>query len=1121
MRHSGKGPVPLLLTSKLKPALAGFMLLGACMCLTLDALAADTFRPMRFDHLNADDGLSQNSVISIAQDQTGFMWFATENGLNRYDGVSFKVFRRDRSNGAAFNNDFVTSLAVDNKGSVWVGTDGGGLVRWDSRSQSFTDFRNEPGKDNSLPGNHVSALLHAQDGTIWIGTLRAGLARLNPANGMITRYSHEPLNEMSLTSGAVKAIYQDETGRIWVGTDAGLNLMSDQGTSFRRFEHKPDDAHSLSDNRVRTITQDDSGELWVGTRGGLNRLNMRTGQFVRFLNDKADDASLSHNRVRAVFEDSAGRLWVGTAAGLNLYDSDTESFTRYVADTSVPGSLADDNVLAIFEDRSGVLWVGTGAGGVSKWNPRSWSFGHFNAIINGAQRLSSSNISSFAQDDSGRLWIGTFGGGLNLLDRSDGSVTTFKHQRDNLQTIGGDRVMALLYDSGSLWVGTMTAGLTRLNTETGEVSIYRHDPDDVASLGANGIMSLFKDAGGNIWVGTFGGGVSLYDRTENAFVRFGHDPRLPDSLSSPRATSFAQGPGGKVWVGTDGGGLNLLDPETGKVLRFQHDQNSASSISANTVYSLFTDRAGDLWIGTRAGLDHLRVSTLASGSPQITHISQADGLANDVIYGIQPDNEGRLWISTNYGLSRIDPATLAIRNFHRGHGLQGEEFNFGAHYRGRDGELFFGGANGFNAFKPEELRTNQVPPPLALVSISKFNAPLDTSEPYEFMSALALDHRDSVIGFEVAALDYTAPEQNRYAYKLEGFDEGWVSLGNVNRITYTNLDAGNYTLRVKAANSDGVWNESGIALSLVKRAAPWATGWAYLAYLLVAFSVAYYFWRDYQRKREMEKDYMLRLEVEVHERTQQLAERNEDLERVNKKLEEASLTDPLTGLRNRRFLFEEVSKDVELMRRDYLDDDPPSSGRRVEDRAGKRSPGQDMAFMMLDLDHFKPINDRCGHVAGDRILVQVRDALTKVCRNSDFIIRWGGDEFLIVGRHANRDEIEAMAERIRSQIAQTVFALGDGQVARTTCSIGYACYPFIRSQPDLLSWQQILGLADSAMYDAKASRNAWTGYMSTPSSSEVDNVFKAVREAPAELADQGQLEIRRGTAPGAASCASA
>jgi diguanylate cyclase (GGDEF)-like protein len=334
---------------------------------------------------------------------------------------------------------------------------------------------------------------------------------------------------------------------------------------------------------------------------------------------------------------------------------------------------------------------------------------------------------------------------------------------------------------------------------------------------------------------------------------------------------------------------------------------------------------------------------------------------------------------------------------------------------------------------------------------------------------------------------------------LEGFDSDWIEAGRQRRVTYTNLDRGDYVFRVKAANSDGVWNTDGIALPITVQPAPWETWWARLGYVAIGMSIGFAVLLAHRRKRAREAEYTRRLEREVRERTLELEERNTELISANDQLQEASLTDALTGLRNRRFLFEEVAKDVDLVRRIHED----------VRRGTKREDVADLVFIMVDLDHFKPINDTCGHAAGDEMLLQVRDALVQACRSSDYVIRWGGDEFLIVGRHSNYGESEALAERIRTRIEGKVFGLGNGQVAHTTCSIGYACYPFLQEQPDLLSWEQVLGLADRAMYEAKTTRNACVGFRATLTSSRCERLYQQIQQDPQAVARGAYLEIRQ------------
>ena len=328
-----------------------------------------------------------------------------------------------------------------------------------------------------------------------------------------------------------------------------------------------------------------------------------------------------------------------------------------------------------------------------------------------------------------------------------------------------------------------------------------------------------------------------------------------------------------------------------------------------------------------------------------------------------------------------------------------------------------------------------------------------------------------------------------------------MDLGQRRLVTYTNLAKGDYVLRVKAANSDAVWNETGPAIALSVAPAPWETWWAYLLYSLTGTLVLVGVWAAQQRKLKQEAQYSSRLEQEVRERTQDIADRNEELENLNERLQQASLTDPLTGLRNRRFLFEEAPKDIQMVRRAH------------ERRSQDGEPADDLVFIMVDLDHFKPVNDSCGHDAGDKMLLQVRDALLNACRSSDVVIRWGGDEFLVIGRQTKAGDAETLAERIRSRVAQQVFALGDGQVARTTASIGYACYPFIHAQPDAMTWEQVLSLADAAMYRAKESRNAWVGFCATDVSENAEDLYQTAKQNADELVERGELEIKASLPP--------
>jgi diguanylate cyclase (GGDEF)-like protein len=629
--------------------------------------------------------------------------------------------------------------------------------------------------------------------------------------------------------------------------------------------------------------------------------------------------------------------------------------------------------------------------------------------------------------------------------------------------------MSVLLDSEDmLWVGTMTGGLNRINTDTASNTVFLHDANDPTSLSANGIMALLEDSTGDIWAGTFGGGISRFDRGAGHFVHYAADPSNVEALTSSRVTSFAEDQLGNIWVGTDAGGLNLIDSESGKFHNFRYDEDEPRSLADDTVYALHVDVDGTVWVGTRGGgLSRVVGDSSNPDLVEFTHVTQKDGLANDVVYGIQSDASGELWLSTNYGISRLDQTTGTISNLHRRDGLQSEEFNFGAHHRSADGTMFFGGPNGFNEFEPEQLLSSSVIPPVILTGFFKGNDSARSDIPFDTEEGIDLSYQDDNVSFEFAALDFASPGDNLYKYKLDGRDSDWIALGNHRRITYTDLDKGDYLLRVKAANSDGVWNDVGISLPIRVSPAPWETWWAYLGYAAMAAQLAFLMWSLHARKVRREEEYSYRLEQEVKIRTEELAERNNELNELNVTLQESSLSDPLTGLRNRRFVFEEVSRDLATISRKYTDE-----------REGRNSQNaSDLVFMMIDLDNFKPINDTYGHAAGDKILLDIRDVLLSTCRRSDFVVRWGGDEFVVIAKQSQPGESEALAERIRREIESREFSLPDGQFVRTTCSIGFTAFPLFRGQAENGDLDQVINLADNLMYEAKNQRNAWVGML--------------------------------------------
>jgi signal transduction histidine kinase/ligand-binding sensor domain-containing protein/CheY-like chemotaxis protein len=829
-------------------------------------------RPMYFEHLTMRDGLSQSTVMSVLQDSQGYLWLGTESGLDRYDGYSIREYRRERGNAHGLANDYIWSIVEDRNTDLWLATWGGGVARWDRKSDRFERFRHDPRDPASLSSDLVRMVLIDPSGSLWAAT-DEGLDVLDPRTHRARHFRHREGDARTLSSDHVFALYQDARGRLWVGTDAGLNRYEPATNDFVSIDLQGAAGGSIPAVRVRGIGADRSGTLWIGTFDtGLFRFDPASGRITHFTHDPQDRSSLAGNRVIAILEDDARRLWVATSGGLNLFDRGSEGFVRYGRDADNPQSLRDSDIMALYQDRGGVLWVGTRAGGASHWNPRSWALGHYLSPL-----TRNVNVNAFAENGAGKVWVGTSRGVVEV------DMSTRHEQRPVLgpgkSPLPDERVMALLHDrEGTLWIGTMAGGLARADLEGGRVRVFRHSEADPTSLPADGVMSLYQDRSGTLWVGSFGGGLARFEPSTNSFVRYPFGRDDSSGLSIGQVSAIVEDRRGNLWIGTIGGGLNLLDRRTGRFHHFRRREGDPATLSDDTIYALHADARGELWVGTAgAGLDHVIGS---SEDPAAVRFESPRGLAEmrgQVVYGIESDAAGRLWLATNNGLVRFDPRTQAMKVFHEAHGLQGEDFNFNSHFRGRDGTIYFGGNNGFNAFAPDAEPAAAPAPRVVLTSAKVLDRTLAADELPAPGRPLELAHSDKLVTFAFSALDFTSPENNRYRYRLEGFDTGWNNVGGQHSATYTNLDAGDYTFRVRAANADGVWNEEGLAIPLHVSPAPWNTTLARALYAAVALLVMGYLWLYYRRRRERELRYSRELERTVRTRTRELEERNDQL----------------------------------------------------------------------------------------------------------------------------------------------------------------------------------------------------------------------------------------------------
>ncbi|MGH7492644.1 MAG: two-component regulator propeller domain-containing protein [bacterium] len=811
---------------------------------------------MKFEHLSLEQGLSQSVVTCIAQDRQGFMWFGTMDGLNKYDGYEFRVYKHDPLDSNSISHNHITALYEDASGTLWIGTREG-LHRFDRIREKFIRYQHDSNNAHSLSHNAVTALMADKNqNRLWVGTAGGGLNLLDTQTGRITAFKNELQNPGSLPGDHVQALSVDRTGELWVGTWSGLakmELLSADGraASFTCFKHDPANPKSLSSNVIWSIHEDSrhAGTLWITTfGGGINRFDPTTGQFKVYRRQANTAFSLSYDVVRPICEDREGTLWFGTGDGLNRYDRAHDHFHHDKHVASDPKSLSANDVWSIYEDASGTMWVGTYGGGLNKFSRAGSKFEHYYHDPNDPRSLGHNMVMAVTEDQAGSLWIGTGGGGLYQVveasgEEGDEHAIQFKryaHDPANSSSLSNDGVAAICpghyHGQPALWVGT-GEGLHRMTTE-GRFVRYQYDAKNPYSLGGSGVSAIFESPlTGTLWVGTGAGGLSRFveqlDGTngdhaagKEGFIRYRRDPANPNSLSNNAIHALAESRWQDqllLWIGT-ANGLNRLNQATGEIEQYRRHPKDSLSLSNDQVFAIYADpdSAGRvLWIGTAGG----GLNLFDVAHERFTVFTEKEGLPNGVIYGILGDDRGHLWLSTNNGLSRFSKASRQFRNYSIADGLQSNEFNQGACFRNNRGEMFFGGIHGFNRFHPDRVQDNPHVPPVVLTSFKKLDreARLDTA--ISASTQIKLSHRDYFVAFAFAALDYAHPEKNQYAYKLEGFDEDWIYCGARRYAIYTNLGGGRYRFRVKGANSDGVWNDEGIAIAVLVTPPFWKTWW--------------------------------------------------------------------------------------------------------------------------------------------------------------------------------------------------------------------------------------------------------------------------------------------------------
>ncbi len=790
----------------------------------------------RFDRLSVEDGLSHNQVLCIHQDRRGFVWFGTFVGLNRYDGYTFKIYRNNPSDDNSLSQNTVEAIYEDVDGFFWIGTRGGGLERFDPATETFVHFRHDPQDSNSLGNDFVKTVCESTDGTLWIGT-KGGMSRMDPETKKFNNFAPRASDPYTLSHSYVKKILAGENGTLWIATGGGglCRLSADNRDSgkLQRFMHCPEDPFSLNSDFVSSLCLDRSGILWVGTYGGVGRYDPDGACFRRLQKTPGHKGSLAGNTVNVVYEDRAGSLWIGTKGqGLDRLEIATGTVRHYHPFDDVSGGAGSYPILSIFQDQSGILWFGTDGYGVLKLSPRHKAFMSFSQVPGDSQSLAINSIRALHEDFDGAVWVGGYFG----LDRIDLRTSRCVHfGKPPLNPC----VYSLLEDpldaKRILWVGSEGSGLFKFDRLQGMLIPYGDSRGLTDTLEGNYVLSLHADESGLFWIGTEQG-LNRYDPATGKCCSFGHDDQTPHSLIRRPVQTIYEDRKGCLWFGTDQQGLYRLtneDRRAGRFTQLRHDPDDPNTLGSDNVLCMTEDHDGNVWVGLfDGGLNRLVMSTLnrtLQDGPMIENVvryTMAEGLPENTVLGIIEDDAGFLWLSTTKGLSRFNPESETFRNYDVTDGLPGNVFNAGAHHKGRSGLLYFGGNKGFVAFHPDSLRDNPHIPPVVITSFQKFNEEARLDTVISEIGELRLSHKDYVISFEFAALDFMAPAKNRYSYILEGFDKEWNNTDARKRFaTYTNLHPGKYVFRVKGSNNDGLWNEEGTSLAVIVAPPFWGTLW--------------------------------------------------------------------------------------------------------------------------------------------------------------------------------------------------------------------------------------------------------------------------------------------------------
>lgn len=833
--------------------------------MTIPAIAQDQ---VIFTTINSANGLSSNSLNAILKDRYGLMWFATDDGLNKFDGNGFTVYRHHYGDSTSLPSNEIVTIHEDSSGNMWLGTSGGGLSLYDRKKDRFINFPYGTG-ENAINNNVILSLCSDANNNLWVGSY-GGINLLNIKTRKISRftpYGNEPFTRITLS------LFQDSKHVIWIGTTEGLYSYDPATKKTTWFTHDEANGHSLDANIVQAIREDNKGRLWIGTSRGLSMLTRGSNRFDNYRHNSNSVNTISKGEINSIEVDDAGRLWIGSNGGLDIFDVESGKISSISYNQRNVQGLPDRNVMAVYNDHQGIFWIGTFQGGVCKFDKNLNLFNLVRSRPFDADGLPAPITSAFEKGIDEKIFIGTEHGGICQFDPKKNTFKQF-----NIPSLAnpgeGLVVLALKFTRNKdLLIGTFGDGVIRLNPVTGS---YERLSSLIGPDFTN-VYAIAEDRDQNIWLGSNGNGIMILNSSYKVIERYDPNPMKTGADKLPingYIRDFLPDRNGNMWIATHGGGIAMMNTVT-KNFSIYNSRNSY--LPSDKIQCLYEDSHGHIWAGTFGG----GLARFDSEKQSFTRFSENDGLANNNVYKILEDNEGKLWLSTNQGISSFDVASKKFWNYNLHNGLQPGNFSRGSGLKANDGMFYFGGLEGFNYFDPLALKKNNNIPQVLFTLLKISNETVSPSdygpirENISVSKEINLDYKQN-FALSFVGLNYTAPEQNQYAYKLEGFDKDWIYTGNVNTASYTNLDPGEYVFRVKASNNDGLWNEEGSSINIIVHPPFWRTVYAYLLYALAFIALLLYSrYKSLQRVKEKYEKEQEKMKIEQERKD---AERSRELD---------------------------------------------------------------------------------------------------------------------------------------------------------------------------------------------------------------------------------------------------